>query len=90
MQSVREILNTIIPVIRENLDENGNEILNEIENLMSRADFRRKYYRLQLWDLINELRDTNPDLNDVIGSLLNDLAKKWELTLAKALNEGKL
>lgn len=92
MQGTRDILNTFIPMIKENLDidKNGKEIINKIEDLIDRADFRRNYYRLQLWTLINELGDSNSDLKEVFDGLLNDLAIKWEGTLTKALDEGKL
>jgi hypothetical protein len=92
MQGTREILNTFIPMIKENLDldKNGMEIIKEIENLMDRADFRRKYYRLQLWTLINDLGNSNSELKEILDGLLNDLAIKWEGTLTKALDEGKL
>ncbi|MBD3230105.1 MAG: hypothetical protein GF329_18140 [Candidatus Lokiarchaeota archaeon] len=90
MESIREILNDFIPLIEDNLNEEGKRIIREIRNLLDRADFRRNYYRLQLWNLIEELRASNPELDDVISSLLNDIAKKWEHTLTKALNDGKI
>ena len=90
MQNIREILEVFIDFIKEEVDKKGLEIIDQIDNLVSRADFRRRYYRLKVWEMLSKLGDTTPSIQDVIESLLTDLSAKWENTLVKALNDGIL
>ena len=83
MQTTREI-------IEDEIKDSDLTIINNIKNTIKKADFRKKYYRLKIWNLLTEFGKNNPSYKDTIDSLLTDLAVKWENTMTKALNDGIL
>ncbi|MHA1268882.1 MAG: hypothetical protein ACTSPY_03770 [Candidatus Helarchaeota archaeon] len=90
MQSTREIIETIIEMIKDEVSDNSKEFLNKIMKFVEKADFRRKYYRIKIWKMFSEFKNSNPSISDVIDNILTDLAVKWENTMSKALNDGLL
>ncbi|MHA1230610.1 MAG: hypothetical protein ACTSRP_18385 [Candidatus Helarchaeota archaeon] len=90
MQNTRDILNTFLNLIKDEIDSENLSLLVSIESLLKRADFRKKYYRLKLWKALTELGNANPSIKESIENLLTDLADRWEKTLTKALDNGLL
>ncbi len=90
MQTTREIIETFIKIIEDEIKDSDLTIINNIKNTIKKADFRKKYYRLKIWNLLTEFGKNNPSYKDTIDSLLTDLAVKWENTMTKALNDGIL
>jgi len=90
MEKTRAILETFFQMIKDSISKDEQKIFDDIKKMIDKGDLRKNYYRLKIWELLSKIGETNESIKDVIDSLLTDLTNKWEKTLTKALNEGKL